>query len=54
MLKDIKTRRNALSHSDDTPKMLKKARKDDEIALNEIVRNQIKIVKNYFERLKNE
>ena len=53
-LKDIKTRRNDLSHSDDTPKMLKKARKDDEIALNEIVRNQIKLIKNYFERLKNE
>ena len=54
MLVNIKTRRNELSHTDDTPKELKKARQVDEIALNEIVRNQIKLVKNYFERLKNE
>ena len=54
MLVNIKTRRNELSHTDDTPKELKKARQVDEIALNTIIRSQIKIVKNYFERLKNE
>ena len=53
-LNDIKNRRNELSHTDDTPKELKKARQVDEIALNTIIRSQIKIVKNYFERLKNE
>ena len=54
MLNNIKNRRNDFGHSDDTPKMLKKARQVDEIALNTIIRSQIKIVKNYFERLKNE
>jgi len=53
MLANIKTRRNDLDHADDTPKELKKARQDDEITLNRKTRDEIHLVKNEFERLKN-
>ena len=53
MLTNIKTRRNDLDHADDTPKELKKARQDDEITLNRKTRDEIHLVKNEFERLKN-
>ena len=48
MLLFIKSRRNDLSHADDTPEELKKGRAELEMKLNGIVRNQIFVVKDDF------
>ena len=51
MLLFIKSRRNDLSHADDTPEEFKKVRAADEIELNSKTRSEIKLVKSHFGKL---